>query len=233
MRRLVFCLVFFLVTVSAATGVHASTDCEKWLNEYRNSLAHSPAAHRVKAAHRRLHRYIHRKLATLKPKPKTAPKSRLLPARHAKPRMTREELLKKLELACGDLAEDKPEIAKLKEEPTPEFIPEIHDQGDPIELASVDDGFLQPQTPPGYPGVPSGGFPSFGGFPGTPPIGGGGPKTPGTPTTSTSGCDVNSQVVCTPPPDQPVAETPEPGTFALLLTGLSGGLVAIRRRRAA
>lgn len=229
MRRLAFCVVLFLVTVSAAKGVHASTDCEKWLNEYRNSLAHSPAAHRVKAAHHRLHRYIHRKLATLKkPRPKTSPKPRLLPARHTKPKMTREELLKKFELACGDLPEDHPEVAKLKEEPSPEFIPDTHDEGEPIELASTDGGFLQPQAPPGYPGAISGGYPGFGGFPGAPPIGGGGGKTPGT-----SGCDVNSEVICTPPPDQPpVAETPEPGTFALLFTGLSAGLVGIRRRRA-
>src|SRR5215469_13056061 len=106
MRRLVFCLVLFLVTISAAKGVHAATDCEKWLNEYKNSLAHSPAAHRVQAAHHRLHRYVHRKLAVLKPKPKTTPKPRLLPARHTKPRMSKEELLKRVAEACGDLPLD-------------------------------------------------------------------------------------------------------------------------------
>lgn len=230
MRRLVFCLALFLVTISAATGVHASTDCEKWLSEYRNSLAHSPAAHRVKAAHHRLHRYLHRKLATLK-KPRTTPRPRLLPARHTRPKMTREELLKKLELACGDLPEDRPALAKLEDEPAPEFIPEVHEDGDPIELASNgSDGFLQPQTSPGYPGAPSGGFPGFGGFPGTPPIGGGGGRIPGSPTTPIPGCEINADVACTPTPNPPpIGETPEPGTFVLLATGLSGGSLVLRR----
>jgi hypothetical protein len=235
MRRLVLCLVLFLVTISAATGVHASTECEKWLTEYKNSLAHSPAAHRVKAAHHRLHHYIHRRLAILKPKPKTAPKPHLLPVRRTRPKMTREELLKRLELACGDLPLDQPEVAKLNGDPAPEFVPEMPDDGDPIELASNDGGgFLQTLPPPVYPGSSSAGTPGFPGFPSAPPIGGGGGRTPSSPTVPGSGCEAQAKVVCQPvPPDQPpVAEAPEPGTFVLLFTGLSGMAEIIRRRAA-
>src|SRR5215471_7618293 len=135
MRRLAVSLVLFLVTISAATGVHASTECDKWLQEYRNSLKHSPAMHRAKAAHHRLHHYIHRKLSQLKKKPAAPKKPRLLPAHHSKPKMTREELLKKLELACGDLPEDQPKLAELMNDgPVPDFLPETHDD-EPIELA--------------------------------------------------------------------------------------------------
>jgi hypothetical protein len=225
MRRLVFCLVLFLVTISAATGVHAATDCEKWLNEYKNSLAHSPAAHRVQAAHHRLHRYVHRKLARLKPKPKTTPKPkpRLLPARHTKPKMTREEMLRKLDLACGDLPEEQPELAMLKGDPAPEFVPEESDDTNPIELASDDGGFLQTLPPVPYTGVPEGGYPGAPGFPFAPPMGGGGGRIPNSPTTGTTVVDT--------PPAPPTAEAPEPGSYVLLFTGLSGIAGIVRRRR--
>ncbi len=225
MRRLVFCLVLFLVTISATTGVHAATDCEKWLNDYKNSLAHSPAAHRVQAAHHRLHRYVHRKLAALKPKPKTAPKPRprLLPARHTKPKMTREEMLKKLELACGDLPGEQAKLAELKGDPVPDFVPDESEENTPLQLVSDDAGFLQTLPPPVYAGGTDGGYPGAPGFPFAPPIGGGGARTPNSPTAGTTVLDT--------PPSPPVAEAPEPSTYVLLFTGLSGMVGIVRRRR--
>ena len=125
-----------------------STECEKWLQEYRNSLKHSPAVHRAQIAHHSLHHYIHRKLTQLKKKPAAPKKPRLLPARHSKPKMTREELLKKLEPACGDLTEDRPQLAELKDGPSPDFLPETHDEE--IVLASNDGGFIRLFAPPVY-----------------------------------------------------------------------------------
>jgi hypothetical protein len=221
MRRLAVSLVLFLVTISTATGMHASTQCEKWLQEYRDSLKHSPAVHRAQVAHHRLHHYVHRKLAQLKKKPAAPKKPRLLPVRHSKPKMTREELLKKLELACGDLPEDRPQLAELvKGDPTPDFLPETHDE-EPVELASNDVGVIPLFAPPEYstPGVtpPGGGVP---GIPFIPPVGGGG-KPPNTPVTSTS----------TPPDGPPTDVVPEPGTLVLMLTGIPAAAEALRRRR--
>jgi hypothetical protein len=221
MRRLAVSLVLFLVTISAATGVHASTACEKWVQEYRDSLKHSPAVHRAHVAHHRLHHYIHRKLVHLKKKPAAPKKPRLLPAHHSKPKMTREELLKKLELACGDLPEDRPQLAELlKGDPKPDFLPEAHDE-EPVDLASNDDDLIPLFAPPAYSTAeltpPGGGAP---GIPFTPGLGVGG-KPPNTPVASTT--TTSSQ----PPTDV----VPEPGTLVLLLTGIPAAAEAVRRRR--
>jgi len=236
MRRLWIFLVLFLVTISVATGVHASTECEKWLTEYKNSLAHSPAAHRIKAAHRRLHHYIHHRLAILK-KPAAPKKPRLLPAHHSRPKMTREELLKKLELACGDLPGENPKLGELKKtDPVEDFISGVPDD-EPVELASNDSGLLLPGFPPPvYAGAampPDGSPPGF--F--VPPIVGGSPKTPNSPNTPPPSCDAQSKILCQPGGgDQPPpVVTPEPGTLVLILTGVPGmaGFVRRKYRRAA
>jgi len=136
--------------------------------------------------------------------------------------MSKEELLKRVAEACGDLPLDQPEIAKMKGDPVPDFIPEKSDDDTPMELASDDGGgFLQTLPPPTYAGVPDGGFPGSPGFPFAPPMGGGGGRIPPTTTGTT---------VDTPPP--PVAETPEPTSFVLIFTGLSGVIEIARRRRA-
>ena len=229
MRRFAVCLVLILVSVSAAKGVHASTECEKWLTEYRNSLAHSPAVHRVSAAHRRLHHYIHRKIAKLK-KPAAPGKPRLLPARHPKPKMSREELLKRLELACGDLPGESPVLGQLEKEPVADFIPT---DTNPVDLAENEPGgFIPFLAPPSYGtyATTDGGSP---GFPFLPPIVGGGGRIPNPPPTgTTTNCDAKAQVSCTPPPSDgpPPLVTPEPGTLVLLLTGIPGAVKVVRRR---
>lgn len=228
MRRFASLLVLFLVTISTATGVHASTECEKWLTEYRNSLAHSPAVHQIRTAHRRLHRYIHRKLNVLKKPAAPKKKPRVLPARHTRPKMSREELLKKIELACGDLPIDipQPEVADV--------IPQIPDDSE-VELASDDGGpFIPTFAPPVYPGgvpmSPDSGSP---GSPFTPPILGSGPK-PQTPTTTgtTTSCSTNPTAPgCDSGGNTPPLVTPEPGTMVLILTGIPGVAEMVRRRR--
>jgi hypothetical protein len=241
MRRVVIALIVVLVCASAATGVrvHASTECERWVAEYRNALGHSPTVKRAKAAGHRIHHYVHRKIAALtKPKPATKPHT--MPVRHRGPKMTREEMLRKFELACGDLPEDSPEGGNLPQDPTPTFIADRRPGGDEMPLDDQDGpGMLLAMNQPpsfagGGAGLPSGpgapGFflpPGFGGLPGGAPHGNI-PTNP--PVTGTTG---DNPLPPSNPPPPPVAETPEPGSLLLLATGLVGAAAVIRRRQRA
>lgn len=225
MRRVVFALVLLLVCASAATGVrvHASTQCERWVAEYREALAHSPTLKRANAARHRLHRYIHRKIAALM-KPKTAPKPRVLPVRHHRPKMTREEMMRRFELACGDLPEDEPVTGDLPTDPKPTFIAERKPGGDTLDLESDTPGMLLAMNElPNY-GGSSANWPAGGGF--VPSVfipGGGWPggRSPNPPTTGSGGD--------TPPPP-PTAQAPEPGSLLLVATGFAGVAGVLRRR---
>jgi len=225
MRRVVFALVLLLVSASAATGVHASTDCERWLKEYKEALAHSPTVQRAKVASHRLHHYVHRKLAAYH-RPKPAPRPHALPVRHHHRPMTKEEMLRRFELACGDLPEDLPVTATLPPTPPPVFAPEKSLDLGVEDLAGNDGTPLLPmQSTPSYGGSQSsypGGPGGFGLPPGFP---GGGYVPPKLPDTGTSN----------PPPPPPIqtAPTPEPGSVVLVLTGISGGVAEMVRRRRA
>jgi len=229
MRRVVFALVLLLVCASAATGVrvHASTQCERWVAEYRDALAHSPTVKRVNAARHRLHRYVHRKIAALM-KPKTAPKSRVLPARYHRPKMTREEMMRKFELACGDLPEDEPATGDLPQDPKPSFIAERKPGAESLDLESDTPGMLLAMNElpnyggsyAGWSGGSGGGFVPGGFIPGLSWPGG---RSPNTPTTGTGGDNP-------PPPPPPTAQAPEPGSLLLVATGFAGVAGAFRRR---
>jgi hypothetical protein len=223
MRRFLLSLVVFLVVASAATGVHASTECERWFIAYKNALAHSKPVHQLRVAHRRLHRYVHRKLATLtKPKPKSKPRMQRVRT-HRLPK-TREEMLRDFKLACGDELPDSPPAQLL----TGGDVPPLPGPRPDIALDGGDDGLLiaeneLPILPPmgGYP--PNDGYPGGGGAGG---YGGGGypggpmPHIPDTPPTSGT------------PDTPPVAPVPEPGSIALVLTGVAGAACVVRRRMA-
>ena len=220
MRRFLLFLVAFLVVASAATGVQASTECERWFIAYKNALAHSKPMHQLRVANHRVRRYVHRKLAVLKPKPKNKPK--VLGARaHRRPK-TREEMLRSFNLACGDELPDgstPPQL--LKGEDLPPFPPARPD----IALDGGGDGSLiaeneLPLLPPmgGYP--PSEGGPGYGGFGGFGYPGGPAPHIPDTiPTGET-------------PDVPPVSSVPEPGSVVLVLTGIAGAAGVVRRRMA-
>jgi hypothetical protein len=230
MRRVVFALVLLLVCASAATGVrvHASTECERWVAEYRNALTHSPVVKRANAAGHRLHRYIHRKIAALM-KPKIAPKPRILPIRRHHPKMTKEEMMRRFELACGDLPEDEPVTGNLPPDPTPTFISELKPEGDPLGLESYTPGMLLARNElpnygggsAGWGGGGGGGFVPGGFIPGLNSPGG---RSPNTPTTYSGGDNPP------PPPAPPTAQAPEPGSLLLVATGFAGVAGVLRRR---
>jgi hypothetical protein len=239
-RKVQLVILIALIAVCGEAGVHASTDCEKWVASYKEQLAHAKAVRRMQAANARIKRLAQRKLAMYVKKPK--PPAKALPAKYVKPKphYTKEQMLERFTLLCGDLpVENPPTATKLLEgKQTPEeFVSELS-PWTPVEFASLDGGGLipmgdlPPYTPPGS-GVDSplcGG----GGFSG-PPIFGGGGQTSGSGGGGgeTGGPGGTSVLLPTPPVTSAV---PEPGSLVLLLTGAAGAAGAAgavwRRRRA-
>lgn len=239
MRRVPIALVLLLVFASAATSVqvHASTECERWISEYRDQLAHSDLAKRANAARHRLHRYVHRRLAAFRrPSPRTM-RARVLPARLQRPKMTREEILRELEFACGELPVDPVELKQnVAYAPAPVFgtgMAPDEDDSMPLLAQNGPQSLLVSNDGPGEgagigwpPGV--GGIGGWGG-------GTGGKNPPGNGSQTTP--PPNNPPPDNPPPDNPppTAVAPEPGSLLLVATGLFGIAAALRLkvRRAA
>jgi uncharacterized membrane protein YgcG len=240
MRRVSFALVLLLVFASAATGVqvHASTECERWISDYRTQLANSDLMKRANAASHRLHHYVHRKVAALN-KPKPHP-TRVLPARLQRPKMTREEMLRELEFACGDLPLDPVNLKQpVSFSPEPNFAlgPMVEDdsgtgplQNGPQGLLASNDG---PEQSSGWNpgGMGGGGAPGWGGGGGG-GVGGNGGGGGNHPPTGGPGGDNPPPPPDNPPPTNPppTAVAPEPGSLLLVATGVLGAAGAIRRR---
>jgi hypothetical protein len=232
-RKLQLVILVALIAVCGEAGVHASTDCEKWVASYKEQLAHAKAVRRMQAANARMKRLAQRKMATyVKPKP-PAPKP--LPASYVKPkpRYTKEQMLERFTLLCGDLpVENPPTATKLLEgkETPDEFTSEMTPWA-PVEFASTDDGGLIPEgdVPP-YTGggeMPPGGG-GGGGLPGPPIFVGGGGETGGPP-----GGGGETGGAPPPPPPPATSPVPEPSSVVLLLTGVAGAAEVMRRRRRA
>jgi hypothetical protein len=231
LRRLLLCLVLLFVAASAATGVHASTECERWFIAYKNSLAQTNAAKKLQAANHRVRRYVHRKLAATYHKPKPAgPK--LVRTHAPRPKMTHAEMLRRVNLACGELPEESTAPQNLQsEEFGPGFLAKPQ-TGVPLEYEPgtglIASNTLPPYSPGdgGWPNPPYGGFPpGFGG-------GFGGVGTPGGNTPNNPSNPGNPGDPGTPGgPGTPVTpEVPEPSSVVLLLTGIAGAAGMVRRR---
>jgi hypothetical protein len=209
-------LIIVLLITGSATGVHASTDCQRWFAEYRDQLAHSQAMKRLHAAKLRARRYAHKKLASyIKPKPVTRP-------HHYRPRMSRAEALRRFNIACGVLPERESDQSIISEETPAGFNPALTFDDGIVPLPVSDDEQLASVAPPELPvtaqnpsyptqGGPPTYPPPIGGSPGGPGGGGGFPPPP-------------------PPPPPPITPVPEPDTLVLLMTGLIGGAGVIRRK---
>jgi len=214
MRRFLLSLVIIFAAATAATGVHASTDCERWFIAYKHSLAQTKAAKQLRVAKHRVHAYMHRKLAAYK-KPTGKPK--VLHARARRPKMSREEMLRRFNLACGELPEKSPSTQTLQsEELLPAFLSSPHPDI-PLEDGPGTGLIASNELPPYTPGEswPGGGAPpGFGGG-----FGGGG--------TTPSGPTPNVPNVPDPPVVTPV---PEPSSVVFLLTGIAGAAGVMRRR---
>ena len=65
MRKTLIFLLSFAMVVMAAGGVSASSDCERWLADYKRALAEKPTTQTLLAAKHRARAYAHRTIAQM------------------------------------------------------------------------------------------------------------------------------------------------------------------------
>jgi uncharacterized membrane protein YgcG len=241
-RRLQLVILIALIAVCGEAGVRASTDCEKWIASYKEQLAHAKAVRRMQAANARMKRLAQQKMATYVKKPK--PPAKALPANYVKPKphYTKEQMLERFTLLCGDLPlENTPTATKLLEgkETPEEFVAEMTPWV-PVEFASdegdglIPEGDLPPYTSSGGGGSGYSGGGGGGGLPGPPIFTGGGGQTGGSGGGGeTGGGGGTPGGTSSPPPPPATSPVPEPSSVVLLLTGVAGAVEVVRRRRRA
>lgn len=197
-------------------AVSASTDCDKWLREYKQLLADSQPVRKVLAVKHKRH--------LVRPKPPVV--RSYSPVHHIRtPKLTPQEMLRRFHILCGELPPDN-EMALVPEAPLGMIVPRS------IEFpANVTTPFTAPlpppversSAPPPVAFTPPIGFVPPGGF--VPSI----PRTPLVPSIPV-GPPGGEELPPTSPITPVVPPVPEPSSIVLLLTGF-GGVFALARKR--
>ena len=183
MRRGLFSLLLLAVIFASASGVSASTDCERWLANYKQSLAQKPAAQRLFAAKRRARAYARRKVQRLTVAVHHVARPHPTRISSMRARLTPEQMRHRFDVLCGDLPVS-PSDRVLSLRMTPEELLSetvIGDSVDPIASPRETDllapeaapAYLASSSSPEYPGYSQPFWPAYG------PVGGGG--FPGSP----------------------------------------------------
>lgn len=219
MRRILFLLLAFTIIASASKGL-ASTDCEKWLAEYKKELAQKVSVQRALDARQRARSYAKRKVAHLIA-PTSTPKHHPVRISSTRPHLTPAQMLKRFDLLCGDLpVEATNQVLNGRMAPD-EFISEMS-MGGPVdtEILPAADTLLAGEDIPPYVPVESspGGSTTQPFWPVYGPI----------PTGSGFG---SSPAATSPPVLPPVAPVPEPSSVLLVLTGTIGAARSVWRAR--
>lgn len=219
MRKRLFtfsALFVLLAAVSIQTVSAASTDCDRWLREYKQALADSQPVKTLVAAKKHVRGVV--------PAKKTV--AATSPVHHIRtPKLSPQEMLRRFHILCGDLPPDN-EVGLVPQTPLQMLVPRSLD-------IPVTDVMAPPValTPPPV----TGGTPTQIGLVATPPLGvippvisvpsqPGTPGSPSSPTTPTGGDMPPTSPITPITPDTPVtpAPVPEPSSLILMLTGFAG-----------
>ena len=222
MRRLLLVLFVFVSIGICATGVHAAqTDCQRWWTEYREAMSHTPAIHRIRHVRHRVHHAAKKRLIALV-HPRLHPAPKVLPARQ-RLHPTRKEIRHAFDFACGVLPDT--DDAELLDLGRPgDFISDLEQPGQPVDTIASATGPIALNELPQYPGTSANLPPGLATPPVFGPIVNPGSVLPSVPTLPNTPSTPGTPVI----PESPV---PEPGSIALVLTGVLGAMGAVRRRR--
>ena len=245
MRPTLVVLFVLIVSAASATGVHASTDCERWLADYKKALAQKPSYQQLEAAKHRARDLARRRIgeivaATMPAKPKPVRMS------STRPKLTPRQMLNRFDVLCGDLpvapanqvldsrmAPDEfiseLSLGPIDELPVSEYNPLLAETA-PTEYTPTSSPLATPYE--GGPVLPVVG-PSFGGVgsaPGTASGPTGGTTSPGIPPTTPPVLPPTTIAGLPPGVPPAAAPVPEPGTLVYVFTGLGSIATALRRR---
>lgn len=132
-RWIVFAIILFSGMSCLAPVLYGSTDCSRWLAEYKQGILQRRAAHRLRAAKYRLVAMVH-KPAPVHPHPM---QHRLSPL----------ESLRRFQIDCGDLDQPAPPLSAAVVPPAPlepkvvpfifpDLPPELPPPGEPVLVAA-------------------------------------------------------------------------------------------------
>ncbi len=218
MRRPLFLLLALTMIASASTGL-ASTDCEKWLAEYKKQLLQKASVQRALNARDRARSYAKKRVGHLIA-PAAQPAPHPVRTSSVRPHLTPAQMLKRFDLLCGELpVEATNQVLDGRMAPD-EFISEVS-MGGPVdtEILGPNDTLIATEDLPPYTpsGVSTGETSSQ-------------PFSPIYGPIPTGGGFIAPPAVTPPPVVPPVAPVPEPGSLLLILTGTAGFAGTVWRR---